>query len=273
MPLLEVHNLGLVLPDRTKRGGMVEILKNISFALDAGEALGLVGESGSGKTSLGRTVMRLYRPTAGSIRFQGRDIATLDEAALQPMRAAMQMIFQDPLSALNPRHRIGTIVTQPLVAFGAANGRPPSRSQRRARALDLLDHVGLPGALVDRYPHEISGGQRQRVGIARAIALEPALVVADEIVSGLDVSSQATILALLRRLRAEMGLALIFISHDLSVVRVLCERVLVMHAGEVVEAGRCEDIFAAPQHPYTRRLLDAIPLPDVDPAWIGTGAG
>ncbi|MGF1625489.1 MAG: ATP-binding cassette domain-containing protein, partial [Alphaproteobacteria bacterium] len=246
------------------RVAMVEILKDISLTLHRGGALGLVGESGSGKTSLGRTLMRLYRPTAGRIRFDGIDITDLPEGALRPLRARMQLVFQDPLSALNPRQRIGTIVTRPLAAFG----RLPERGARQAQARVLLERVGLPPEFVDRYPHELSGGQRQRIGIARAIALDPELVIADEIVSGLDVSTQAQILALLRTLRRDLGLALIFISHDLSVVRVLCDRVMVLHAGRVVEQGACADVFTAPQHPYTRRLLAAAPLPDVDPDWI-----
>lgn len=267
--LLNVENLSLSLPDRTVRRGlrsrpMVDILHNVSFTLDRGAALGLVGESGSGKTSLGRTLLRLYEPTGGRIRFDGIDITHLGESELRPMRARMQIIFQDPLSALNPRHRIGTIITKPLIAFGQAQGRAARRQQART----LLSHVGLPPEFVDRFPHELSGGQRQRVGIARAIALNPSLVVADEIVSGLDVSSQAQILALLRRLRQELGLALIFISHDLSVVRVLCDQVMVLQAGQVVEHGPCADVFAAPRHPYTRQLMAAAPLPDVDPDWI-----
>lgn len=267
--LLAVENLALALPDLAARRGMrqapmVEILRGISFTLGRGGALGLVGESGSGKTSLGRTLIRLYQPTAGRILFDGIDITHLTEPELRPLRARMQLIFQDPLSALNPRQRIGSILLTPLAAFG----RLPPRAARRAAAAALLEQVGLPAAFVDRFPHELSGGQRQRIGIARAIALEPALVIADEIVSGLDVSSQAQILALLRRLRKELGLALIFISHDLSVVRVLCDRVMVLHAGAVVEEGPCAEVFAAPQHPYTRRLLAAAPLPDVDPDWI-----
>lgn len=243
---------------------MVDILKGISFTLEPGGALGLVGESGSGKTSLGRTLMRLYEPTAGTICFEGQDITHSGEQTLRPLRERMQFIFQDPLSALNPRHRIGTIVTKPLIAFGRLKGQ----AERRRQGESLLIQVGLPPEFVDRYPHELSGGQRQRIGIARAIALNPALVIADEIVSGLDVSSQAQILALLRQLRRELGLALIFISHDLSVVRVLCDRVMVLHDGAVVEQGGCADIFADPQHAYTRQLLSAAPLPDVDPDWI-----
>ena len=268
-PILEAHGLRLSLPDRAASRAfgpppMVEILKGIDLAIQPGEAVGIVGESGSGKTSLGRTLLRLYRPTAGHLAFDGQPIGTLDETALRPLRARMQMIFQDPQSALNPRHRIGTILAQPLMAFG----RDRDRASASHHVGALLERVGLPAAFADRYPHEISGGQRQRVGIARAIALDPAFVVADEIVSGLDVSTQAQILALLAELRRDLGLALAFISHDLSVVRVLCDRVVVMLHGEVVETGDCETVFADPKHAYTRALIDAIPLPEIDPDWL-----
>ena len=268
-PILEARGLRLSLPDRAASPlfgppPTVEILKGIDLAIHPGEAVGIVGESGSGKTSLGRTLLRLHRPTGGRLSFEGRDIGALDEPALRPLRARMQMIFQDPQSALNPRHRLGTILGQPLVAFGRAGDRATAR--RHARS--LLERVGLSAEMVDRYPHEISGGQRQRIGIARAIALEPALIVADEIVSGLDVSTQAQILALLAELRRDLGLALAFISHDLSVVRALCDRVVVMLGGEVVEAGTCERVFARPDHAYTKALIAAIPLPEVEPGWL-----
>jgi peptide/nickel transport system ATP-binding protein len=267
--MLEVRGLGLSLPNRAaqrpfRRAPLINILRGIDLDIGRGEAVAVVGESGSGKTSLGRTLLRLLRPTAGSIRFEGRDITALGEAALRPLRARLQMIFQDPLSALNPRRRVADSIAQPLLAFG----RVGDRRAGRQRASALLERVGLPPALGLRYPHELSGGQRQRVGIARAIALEPALVVADEIVSGLDASSQAQILTLLRDLRGDLGISLIFISHDLSVVRVLCERVLVLAHGSVVEAGATAEIFAAPRAAYTRALLDAVPLPIVDPGWI-----
>lgn len=268
-PILEASGLRLSLPDRAAKPlfgppPMVEILKGIDLTVLPGEAVGIVGESGSGKTSLGRTLLRLFRPTGGRLLFEGQEIGALDEPALRPLRARMQMIFQDPQSALNPRHRLGTILGQPLVAFGRAG----DRASALRHAEGLLERVGLPAGLVDRYPHEISGGQRQRIGIARAIALDPAFVVADEIVSGLDVSTQAQILALLAELRRDLGLALAFISHDLSVVRALCDRVVVMLRGEVVETGDCETVFGRPEHPYTRALIEAIPLPEVDPAWL-----
>jgi len=267
--MLELRDVALSLPDLNRKppfgkAPMVDILRNINVDLAPGEALGLVGESGSGKTSLGRTIVRLYKPSAGEIRFEGKDIAQLEEPALRPLRPRFQMIFQDPQSSLNPRQRIADIIAQPLLAYGRVSGR----AEAWAQAWTLLEQVGLGPQFAGRYPHELSGGQRQRVGIARAIALDPALVVADEIVSGLDVSSQAQILALLRRLRADLGLALIFISHDLSVVRTVCDRVMVMYGGEIIEEGDCAALFAMPRRPYTSRLLAAIPLPDVDPDWI-----
>ncbi len=271
--MLEARDLRVALPDRGARRlfgppPMLEILKGISLSVTAGEALGVVGESGSGKSTLGRTLMRLYRPTSGRIIFEGRDISDLGEGELRPLRARMQMVFQDPQSSLNPRHKVGDILAQPLLSFARVSGR----REGRRRAASLLERVGLSAGFADRYPHQLSGGQRQRVGIARAIALDPVFVVADEIVSGLDVSVQAQILDLLRTLRAELGLAMIFISHDLSVVRAVCDRVLVMHQGEVVEEGGCAEIFAAARHPYTRTLLEAIPLPEVERGWIADSA-
>ena len=267
--MLEVRGLDLALPNRAARRPfqpvpMVQILHGIDLNLARGQSLGVVGESGSGKTSLGRTLLRLLKPTGGTIRFEGQDITALDEAALRPLRARMQIIFQDPLSALNPRRTVADSIAKPLITFGHAADRAAGRRQAAA----LLERVGLAPSLGTRYPHELSGGQRQRIGIARAIALNPSLVVADEIVSGLDVSSQAQILALLRDLKAELGISLIFISHDLSVVRVLCDRVMVLAQGRVVETGATEDIFAAPRRAYTRALLEAVPLPEIDPGWI-----
>jgi peptide/nickel transport system ATP-binding protein len=238
--------------------------RDVSFSVRPGETLGIVGESGSGKSTLGRALVRLYEPTQGAIRFDGADIAHLSEAALRPLRRDLQVIFQDPYSSLNPRKSIGAIIAAPLrfhaVATGAANARE--------RVVAALNAVGLPGAFAQRYPHELSGGQRQRVGIARAIALSPRFVLADEIVSGLDVSSQAQILDLLARLKDELKLTLAFISHDLSVVRRLCERVIVMKDGAIVENRETAALFAAPEHPYTRQLLAAIPLPEIDAHWL-----
>jgi len=268
MSLLEAQGLGLALPDRAAKrlfqpAPQREILKDVDLAVALGEAVGLVGESGSGKTSLGRCLVRLYQPTSGRLLFSGRDITHLGESELRPLRARLQVIFQDPHSSLNPRRRIADIVAQPLIAFGLAD---PATARRQAVA--LLDRVGLDPRLGGRFPHQLSGGQRQRACIARAIAVEPALVIADEIVSGLDVSTQAQILTLLRALRRDLGLALVFISHDLSVVRALCDRVVVLRGGVVVEAGSVESLFAAPRHPYTRALLAAIPLPEPDATWL-----
>jgi len=240
------------------------VLHNISFDLSAGESLGIVGESGSGKTTLGRTLMRLVEPQSGSLVFEGRDITFASADALRPLRERMQMIFQDPQSSLNPRRRISQIVTQPLAAFH----RLEKTADRRMVAGELLERVGLDGSLVDRFPHELSGGQRQRIGIARAIALRPKMIVADEIVSGLDVSSQAQILALLEQLKDELGLTLVFISHDLSVIRKLCEQTLVMQNGRIVEHNQTEALFRFARHPYTRELIAAVPLPDIDHTWF-----
>ncbi|HEY2256220.1 MAG TPA: ATP-binding cassette domain-containing protein [Variovorax sp.] len=270
-PLLEVRGLGLALPDLAMRPWFGKpplrpILHGIDLTVAPGECLALVGESGSGKTTLARSVLRLYEPQQGEIVFAGQAITHLDEAALRPLRARMQMIFQDPLSALNPRRRVGEIVVQPLVSY--AGGEPPAPGLLQDKARALLEQVSLPAEFARRYPHELSGGQRQRVGIARAIALEPDLIVADEIVSGLDVSTQARILLLLRELRARLGMGMIFVTHDLSVVRVLCDRVAVMHEGRIVEQGPTGSVFAHPQHPYTRALLEAIPLPEIDDGWL-----
>ena len=271
-PLLRIRGVSLALPDLARRPvfgrpPLRTLLHDIDLAVAAGECVGLVGESGSGKTTLARTVLRLHEPQQGDIIFAGRAITHLGEAELRPVRERMQMIFQDPLSALNPRRRIGEIVVQPLLAYGRL-GAAPSGAVRAACAAELLAQVSLPAEFAARYPHELSGGQRQRVGIARAIALQPALIVADEIVSGLDVSTQARILLLLRTLRERLRLALIFVTHDLSVVRVLCDRVVVMREGRIVEQGATADVFERPQHAYTRALLDAIPLPEIDDTWL-----
>jgi ABC-type glutathione transport system ATPase component len=251
---------------RTKRLG-VPVLHGVNLEVRKGETVGIVGESGSGKTTLGRTLIGLVRPAAGSVCFDGVDITTLDERKMRPLRRRMQMIFQDPMSSLNPRHTIGRILTQPMRLHGLAN----DYASARGRAHDILERVGLASSTMDCYSHELSGGQRQRVGIARAVVLRPNFVIADEIVSGLDVSTQAQVLRLLKELTSEMHLALVFISHDLSVIRSICDRVVVMQSGTIVEQGRCEQIFAAPQADYTRMLLDAIPLPVLDPDWLSRG--
>ncbi|MBU9699648.1 ATP-binding cassette domain-containing protein [Rhodobacteraceae bacterium HSP-20] len=263
--LYTVENLRLSLADMTSKpllgaAPRIEILKGLSFTIPKGAVVGIVGGSGSGKSTLGRALVRLLEPSGGAIRFDGTDITHLPEPALRPMRRRFQMIFQDPMSSLNPRHRVGTIIAEPLRLHGLSD--IPDRTVR------ALDHVGLPAHFAARYPHELSGGQRQRVGIARAIALEPDFILADEIVSGLDVSSQAQVLNLLERLVADLGLTLAFISHDLSVIRRLCQRTIVLYRGEIVEDRPTADLFAAPQAAYTRDLLDAIPLPDPAQPWV-----
>lgn len=262
--IYEVRDLHLSLPDMTAKpllgaAPRIEILKGLSFDVPKGGVLGIVGGSGSGKSTLGRAMVRLLEPTSGSISFDGTDITHLDENELRKMRQRFQMIFQDPMSSLNPRRRVGGIIAGPLRLHGM-DGVP-------ARVDDALDMVGLPRTFAQRYPHELSGGQRQRVGIARAIALRPDFILADEIVSGLDVSSQAQVLNLLEELVAQLGLTLAFISHDLSVIRRLCDDVLVLHYGVIVEHAPTAKLFAEPQATYTRALLDAIPLPDPDQVW------
>ena len=246
----------------------VPVLHGVDIRVGRGENVGIVGESGSGKTTLGRALLGLVEPLAGTVTFDGADITALDERARRPLRRRMQMIFQDPMSSLNPRHTIGRILTEPLLLHGFAKSRAAALSLVHG----VLDRVGLSPATVDRYSFELSGGQRQRVGIARAVVLKPDFVLADEIVSGLDVSTQAQVLRLLKELTSEMHLALAFISHDLSVVRSICQRVVVMREGKVVEEGPCERVFTAPAAAYTRMLIDAIPLPTVDPGWLTRGA-
>jgi ABC-type glutathione transport system ATPase component len=246
------------------RVGGVKVLHGIDLRIGRGETVGIVGESGSGKTTLGRALLRLIDIDAGSIVFDGRDISRMPESEMRPLRRRMQMIFQDPMTSLNPRHTVRRILVEPLLFHRVA--RDHADAERRVRG--FFDRVGLPLACLDRTPHELSGGQRQRVGIARAALLEPDFVLADEIVSGLDVSTQAQALNLLKTLTRDLGLAMAFISHDLSVIRVVCDRVYVMKAGQMVEEGRCEDVFAAPKSRYTRLLIDAIPLPKIDPGWL-----
>lgn len=265
--LIEARDICLDLPDMGQlallgRRRKLRILKGVSLAVETGETLGIVGESGSGKTSLGRTLLRLYQPSCGQLLFDGQDITHASASAMKPLRRRMQMIFQDPQSSLNPRHTIGTIIAGALKLHGLDSGTEALAA--------ILDRVGLPQSVMARYPHKLSGGQRQRVGIARAIALKPDFIVADEIVSGLDVSTQAQVLDLLKTLRRDLGLTLAFISHDLSVVRHLCDRVVIMKSGEIVEAGPTPDVFNAPQTVFTRRLIDSIPLPEIRPGWLDT---
>jgi ABC-type oligopeptide transport system ATPase subunit len=266
--LFTVENLHLSLPDMAKKplfglAPRIEILNDISFTLEEGAITGIVGESGSGKTSLGRTLIRLLTPDSGRIVFAGRDIAKLDDEEMRPLRRDLQIIFQDPFSSLNPRKAVGDIISGPLRLHKVANGK-----DSRDRVAEALAQVGLPTGFASRYPHELSGGQRQRIGIARAVALKPRFILADEIVSGLDVSSQAQILDLLMNLRSRMNFTMAFISHDLSVVRRLCDRVIVMRRGEIVEDADTATLFDKPQHAYTRLLRDCIPLPEVSDGWL-----
>ncbi len=254
-PLLSVEDLAKHFPVRG--GGQVKAVDGVAFDVRRGEALGLVGESGSGKTTTGRMIVRLLEPTHGRIIFDGMDITHLHRKKLHPLRQELQIIFQDPYASLNPRHTVGRIVAMPLQVNHV---RP--REGLKKRVQQLMEMVGLNPEHWNRYPHEFSGGQRQRVGIARALALQPKLIVADEPVSALDVSIQAEVMNLLRALQTELGLAFLFITHDLAVVRHFCPRVAVMYLGKIVEIGAQPDIFEHAQHPYTQALLSAIPDPE-----------
>ena len=259
--LLEVRGLRTHFPILSKilrrRIGSVRAVDGVDLDVKPGEVLGIVGESGSGKTTAGKSILRLIEPTAGSIVFEGCDITHLPAAEMLPLRQRMQIVFQDPMSSLNPRMTVGRILAAPFEIHGVAKG-----ADARARVLDLLRLVGLPEEAAGRYPHEFSGGQRQRVGIARALALRPALIIGDEPVSALDVSIQAQIMNLLKRLQGELGLTYILISHNLGVVSHICDRVAVMYLGRIVESGPREALFFDPKHPYTEALLAAVPSPD-----------
>ncbi|MET3927460.1 ABC transporter ATP-binding protein [Devosia sp. 2618] len=261
VPLLEVRDLTKRFEVRggplRRLGGRVHAVEGVSFHLAPGETLSLVGESGSGKSTTGRLVMRLLEPTAGSIKVDGRDISSLSQREMKDYRRKVQIIFQDPVSSLNPRMTIGAALTEPFLTHGMG-----SRQDAEDKAVATLERVGLKSEMFHRFPHEFSGGQRQRICIARALMLEPKLIVADEAVSALDVSVKAQVMELLAELQRERGLSYLFISHDMAVVERFSHRVAVMYLGEIVEIGPQDSVFSSPAHPYTRRLLDAVPIPD-----------
>ena len=260
-PLVEVNDLTLHFPIYAgvlrRRVGAVRAVDGLTFDIRRGETLGLVGESGCGKSTTGRTLLRLYNPTAGQIRFDGQEISEMEGKRLRAMRPKMQMIFQDPQASLNPRMTVGSIVAEPLVEHGVLDA-----AGRKQRVRELFDAVGLNPDFVNRYPHEFSGGQRQRIGIARALALDPDFVVCDEPIAALDVSIQAQVVNLLQDLQKKLGLTYLFISHDLSMIKHIATRVAVMYLGKMVELADVGALFAEPKHPYTRALLSAVPVPD-----------
>jgi oligopeptide transport system ATP-binding protein len=261
-PLLEVTNLVKHFPIKSgvlinREVGAVRAVDDVTFTVAEGETLGLVGESGCGKSTLARSVLQLLTPTSGSVRFRGREISGLGRKQLRPLRRELQMIFQDPYASLNPRKRVGQIIGDGLQLHGVASG-----AELRKRVQELMERVGLQPEHYNRFPHEFSGGQRQRIGIARALALEPRMIVADEPVSALDVSIQAQIINLLDDLQDDFNLTYIFVAHDLGVVRHVADRIAVMYLGKIVELGPAEEVHARPIHPYTVSLLSAVPIPD-----------
>lgn len=260
--LLEVNNLKKYFPVKAgvfrKTVGYVKAVDDISFYIKEGETLGLVGESGCGKSTTGATILRLEEATAGEVKFEGKDILSLNRRELREMRKEMQIIFQDPYASLNPRMTVADIVGEPLDIHNLAR----NKKERNEKVRELLDSVGLTAEQMNRYPHEFSGGQRQRIGIARALAVEPKLIIADEPVSALDVSIQAQVINILQDLQEEFGLTYLFIAHDLSVVKHISDRVAVMYLGKIVEMTDKRDLYNNPLHPYTQSLLSAIPIPD-----------
>jgi oligopeptide/dipeptide ABC transporter ATP-binding protein len=262
-PLVEVRDLVKHFPIKQgvvfqRQIGAVKAVDGVSFDVLDGETLGIVGETGCGKSTTARLLVRLLDPTSGSIVFEGEDIAQASGSSLKQLHRKVQIIFQDPYSSLNPRKTIGSIISDPYIIHGMYTGE----GERKKQVQELMDRVGLNPEHYNRYPHEFSGGQRQRIGVARAIALEPKLLIADEPVSALDVSIQAQVLNLLRNLQREMGLTLVFIAHDLSVVRHMCDRVAVMYLGKVVELAPSDELYSFPRHPYTGALMSAVPVPD-----------
>jgi peptide/nickel transport system ATP-binding protein/oligopeptide transport system ATP-binding protein len=260
--LLDVRNL---VKEFTRKQGLfskaaaVRAVDDVSFSIQEGETFGLVGESGSGKTTTGRCILRLIEPTSGSVRFKGEDVLAFSRSRMRQARRDMQIVFQDPYSSLNPRMRVGTIVEEPLIIH-----KTGSKTDRRRRVEELFELVGLDPSQLSRYPHQFSGGQRQRIGLARALALNPSFVIADEPVSALDVSVQAQVINLLMDLQQRLKLTYLFIAHDLRLVHHICDRVAVMYLGKIVEMGPADRLFQAPAHPYTKALLSAIPIPDPD---------
>lgn len=261
-PLIKVNNLKKWFPIRggilSRTVGYVKAVNDVSFYVNRGEVLGLVGESGSGKTTVGRTILRLIEPTEGEVVFDGTDVVALSKAELRPFRRRMQIIFQDPFASLNPRMTVGDIIAEPLIIHKLVK----TPQERTDRVAELLKLVGLSPDHMRRYPHEFSGGQRQRIGIARALAVDPDFIVADEPVSALDVSIQAQVVNLLQDLKDELGLTLLFIAHDLAVVEYVSDRIAVMYLGKIMEMAPAKELYTNPQHPYTEALLSAVPVPD-----------